>query len=151
MVKKENLERALEAIGENVSEKMETIQEMLDTDISEQALVQKLGLKDGGTVRKFLKELYGYEEEDVFSQEVSNEELAEVSGGATWEETPCVNNVNRALYKNCTESHIRMIDIPSFPNCAGTVEDGSWCYESDACFESAITYVGMHHCTKAWK
>ncbi len=38
-----------------------------------------------------------------------------------------------------------------FPNCAATVEDGSWCKSSDACVNFAVDYKGMTNCKKAWR
>ena len=56
----------------------------------------------------------------------------------------CVKSYNRDIYKG------------SFPNCAATVEEGSWCDTNDACTVSAIIYKGMENCAfadcaKAWK
>ena len=39
----------------------------------------------------------------------------------------------------------------SFPNCAATVEDGSWCKRNDACHDKAVDYRGMGSCKKAWR
>lgn len=37
-----------------------------------------------------------------------------------------------------------------FPNCAATVEGGSWCWNNDACEKFAVIYT-MHSCGRAWK
>ncbi len=67
-------------------------------------------------------------EEAVFTQDLSSEEMESVSGG-------------------------RRLNIydGGFPNCAATVESGSWCGSNDACHTWSIIYVGMSDCSKAWK
>ena len=57
---------------------------------------------------------------------------------------------------NCVEGFHRDIYKGGFPNCAATVEDGSWCGTNDACVTTAIVYKGMEECSfsncnKAWK
>ena len=37
------------------------------------------------------------------------------------------------------------------PNCAATVEDGSWHLTDDACFRSAIACINMKNYTKVWR
>lgn len=92
------------------------------------------------------------QEKKILSQELSGEDLAEVSGGWDVYNDDCKNNHNRQMYMK-TEfigegvSH----SVPYFPNCAATVEDGSWCWSNDACLEEAVVYVGMNSCTKAWR
>ena len=81
-------------------------------------------------------------EEEVFQQEISPEELDEVAGGqATF------RNDN-----NCSSSEHRYIyGGKGFPNCAATVEDGSWCDSNDACMVFAVCYREMKDCNKAWR
>ena len=79
-------------------------------------------------------------EEAVFTQELAEDELHAVSGGA-----------KAPYYLGCDESSQRWIYAYNFPNCASTVEEGSWCSSSDACSLSAIVYRGMENCGKAWK
>ena len=76
-------------------------------------------------------------EKDVFIQNVSEEELEAVAGGED--------------QRNCYTHWTRDIYDPSFPNCAATVEDGSYCSTNDACFAEAVVYFGMHECVNAWK
>lgn len=57
---------------------------------------------------------------------------------------------------NCVNSFYRDIYQGGFPNCAATVEDGSWCGTNDACVSTAVHYKGMEECSfsdcsKAWK
>ena len=151
MMKIENLEHALEVLGERASEKREAIREMIEAGVPEKEFVEKLGIDDEKLVKRFLRILHDLEEKDVFSQELSKEELAQVAGGASLEETPCLQSFNRYLYKGCDSNWARPIDIPKFPNCAATVEDGSFCWSADACFEQAVMYGPMRNCTKAWK
>ena len=84
-------------------------------------------------------------EKEVFSRKVSEEELADVSGG-------------KERAKNCDDVWEREIYGGSgFPNCAATVEDGSFCkIDNDACHDYAIQYTDMkgcwfNDCHIAWK
>ncbi len=82
-------------------------------------------------------------EEAVFSQDVSMEELESASGG---------RNKMRKKKLNNPKNHWDIYgDDHSFPNCAATVDDGSWCASNDACIMSQILYQGMVECKKAWK
>ncbi len=80
-------------------------------------------------------------EEEIFNQETKNEELEAVAGG----------RVPAPFSLGCESSSERYIYTWAFPNCASTVEDGSWCGSADACFKGAIEYLGMIECKKAWK
>ena len=81
-------------------------------------------------------------EEKIFKEEVSEEELKAVSGAGH----DCLGSPH-----DCAENHFHNIYERGFPDCQATVEDGSWCSSADACFSSAIEYVGMKECKKAWK
>ena len=89
-------------------------------------------------------------EEEVFLQSTDDDELSGVSGGTdddSYKDLP-------ALKDPCTESHFRDIYGGSgFPNCAATVEDGSFCDTNDACYRLAIEYLGRKStwCPKAWR
>ena len=88
-------------------------------------------------------------EEQIFKQEVSDDELEAAVGGRHrpgekgkafwWDDDP----------NNCTENHWRQIYSGGFPNCAASVEDGSWCGTNDACNAEAVNYQGMDDCIKA--
>ena len=78
-------------------------------------------------------------EKEVFIQEVSDEEMEAVAGGAGKNDRECVHDFERHIYD------------PSFPNCAATVEDGSNCFDNDGCFADSVVYLGMKECIKAWK
>ena len=93
-------------------------------------------------------------EEQVFRQEIADDELEAVSGGKgdrpidyvlpSW----CIPDDDS---DHCTETWERNIYEGAFPNCASTVEDGSWCKASDACTAVSISYQGMTDCGKAWR
>ena len=76
-------------------------------------------------------------EKEVFVQEVSDEEMEAVAGGE--DQYNCYNEFEREIY------------VPSFPNCAATVEEASWCGTNDACAHDAVGYLGMFECDRAWK
>ena len=79
-------------------------------------------------------------EEQVFKQEVADDELEAVAGGDCFDED----------LNNCYGAYARNIYSGGFPNCAATVEDGSWCGKNDACYSYAIFYKGMK-CDRAWR
>ena len=81
-------------------------------------------------------------EKEVFIQKVSDEEMEAVAGG---------DDCGAPQQKNCSNYYLRDIYVPSFPNCAATVEDGSWCGSNDACVGSEVIYLDMHDCSKAWR
>ena len=78
-------------------------------------------------------------EKEVFIQEVSDEEMEAVAGGAGESNDDCSKELTRYIYD------------PSFPNCAATVERSSWCDTNDACFSDAVKYLGMQQCQRAWE
>ena len=79
------------------------------------------------------------EEEAIFRQELSSDELECVTGGDGGEGDDCVYVDNRDIYKW------------RFPNCASTVESGSWCDMNDACYAAAVVYYALDECAKAWR
>ncbi len=97
----------------------------------------------------FLIRLVVYTQDDVvFDQEVSPDELESVAGGITTD--GCSSAMN-----DCRNTVVRYIKhLPSgsgFPNCAATVEDGSWCDTNDACWKASVQYGNMEECSKAWR
>lgn len=99
-------------------------------------------------------------EAEVFDQELSMENLDAVAGGQTTSDDaePCTNYANAPHRRmdtdtsNCVKYHQRQLyGGGGFPNCAATVEDGSWCKSSDACVNFAVDYKGMTNCKKAWR
>lgn len=79
----------------------------------------------------------GMAEDAVFDQDVSPDELRAVAGGGNPE-------------SDCTAQNWRDIYHPSFPNCAATVEEGSWCWSNDSCVRYQVLYVGAMICSDAW-
>ena len=100
-------------------------------------------------------------EAEVFNQELSLEDLDAAAGGydpyqaAARDIATLINNADKkdtAEKPDCSRYDIRQIyGGGGFPNCAATVEDGSWCGSSDACVYIAIDYKGMTDCKKAWR
>jgi hypothetical protein len=83
-------------------------------------------------------------EEEVFLQSADDDELNGVAGGGGKEPSEQGDS--------CIESHFRDIYGGSgFPNCAASVEDGSFCDTNDACYRLAVEYLGRKSCPKAWE
>ena len=80
-------------------------------------------------------------EDAVFAQELNEDELNEVNGGKS------LTNKNTI----CTDGTFRDIYDGKFPNCAATVESGSWCWSNDACLSASVIYRKMESCHKAWE
>jgi hypothetical protein len=77
-------------------------------------------------------------EEQVFKQALDDDELETVAGGDADSDENCYQYLWRDIYRN------------GFPNCAATVEDGSWCSSNDACLSQSVDYENMKKCQKAW-
>ncbi len=95
-------------------------------------------------------------ENEVFDQELSLDDLDAAAGGFYEAASAFAGAISPgkkdADTTNCDNYDIRQIyGGGGFPNCAATVEDGSWCRSSDACFGSAVDYKGMKSCSKAWR
>ena len=121
---------------------IEILRETKEEGVCEPELFEKLGMAEEGFA-KLMRTLRAFKKEKVFRQEVSEAELSAVSGGE--HKDP---NYTRDI---CEKASMWRIDDPSFPSCNSTVEDGSWCTESDACWGDAIVYVNMKTCKKAWE
>jgi hypothetical protein len=99
-------------------------------------------------------------ENEVFNQRLSVEDLDAVSGGtdnpwyyclAPYALAPDMQRDDNTT--NCANFHHRPLYGGNFPNCAATVEDGSWCGDNDACLKSAVLYRSSMvdpNCVKAW-
>ena len=93
-------------------------------------------------------------EEQVFKQEVADDELEAVAGGGWGTCGGAASSKNNPASwdsdsDHCVKEHDRDIYEGGFPNCAATVEDGSWCSTNDACVHDAVDYKGMNDCKKA--
>ena len=104
-------------------------------------------------------------EDGIFSQELSLDDLDAAAGGhvRTGAGRSCGSNARSTLdfatggpedgdTSNCVNHNRRPIyGGGGFPNCAATVEDGSYCSTNDACYKAAILYDGRTDCAKAWR
>jgi hypothetical protein len=128
------------------------LRESMNSPISEKELCEKLGM-DVKTFSRFMKD---EKRMSVFQQALSEDELEAASGGklacdilmrfalcglngSPDEQDPCINTYHRGIYDS------------GFPNCAATVDDGSWCEVNDACYNVSVVYKDMRDCHKAWK
>ena len=89
--------------------------------------------------------------EEILDQEIELDELDSVAGGFGRKADFAGGSNTADDINNCTRNHERNIYLGGFPNCAATVEDGSWCDTNDACLSSAVKYQGMNDCSKAWR
>ena len=104
-----------------------------------------------GTYGKYLREVMSKTEDKVFSQKVSEDELNSISAGFCGDSSGGCSWWAYDQHEHCTEVYHRHIYEGEFPNCAATVEDGSWCGSNDACYGDEVIYVDMEHCGKAWE
>ena len=103
-------------------------------------------------------------EQEIMSQEMSQDEMDTVAGGDMCNVvTEILTNERRdwlcdfngayvACYNGNAKKYGRPLYRPDgYVNCAATVEDGSHCGSNDACYEDEAVYIGMKDCYKAWK
>ena len=92
-------------------------------------------------------------EAEVFDQKLSVEDLDAAAGGGS--DCKDVSVCGAASEANCVKILNRDIrGGGGFPNCAATVEDGSWCGHNDACYNLAVKYHNFKSgswCSKAWE
>ena len=140
MLNKEKLEQLMAILGELTDEQKATLTEALEKPISDKELFEKLGGVEERKFAEFLKAVAAETEDEVLGQALSPEELASVAGGGDPSDTNCTIHV-----------YGRNIYYGAFPNCAATVEDGSFCAQNDACYNAQIIYKFMNDCSKAWQ
>ena len=140
MVSKKKLEQLMAILGELTEEQKAVLTEALEKQIGDRELFEKLGDVDEGRLAQYLKAVAAEKENEVLVQELSLEELASVAGGGDPSDVNCTTHV-----------YGRNIYYGGFPNCAATVEDGSWCGQNDACYNISVIYKFMADCSKAWK
>ena len=87
----------------------------------------------------------------VFGQNVSEEELAGTSGGICGLNGTDCGAPSAEQIHHCITDWSRSIYDGGFPNCAKSVEDGSWCGSNDACYIYDVQYYDMQGCKKAWR
>ena len=134
----EQMEKASAHLGELTSEQKDALKDAVGSQINERNLFEKLGIEES----RFAAFMNALREEQVFSSELSENELEAASGGARkdemWNDT-CSKAVKWYIYDT------------KFPDCNSTVDDGSWCSDSDACYSSAIVYSDMKTCGRSWE
>ena len=142
----EKLEQLMAILGDLTEEQKTIVTEALNGPINEKELFGKLGV-DEGRFTEFMQALAAQTEDAVLAQELSADEMDEAAGGGY-----CRGGANEASTWNCVQIVRRYIYAHKFPNCAATVEEGSWCGSNDACYSSnAVSYTGMDKCSRAWK
>lgn len=139
MLNKKKMEQLMEMLGELTQEQKATLTEALKKPISDRELFEKLGGVDEGKLAQYLKAVAAKKEDEVLAQPLSPDELEAVSGGDRDDDL-----------KNCVRYSERNIYLGGFPNCAATVEDGSFCGSNDACYHSMVGYYILVECQKAW-
>lgn len=140
MLNKEKLEQAMATLGNLTQEQKAILTEALKNPSSDKELFEKLGGVEEDRFAQYLKAVAAEKEDKVLAQPLSPEELEAVSGGDRDDDlTNCVRYSERNIY------------LGGFPNCAATVEDGSWCDTNDACYHSMVGYYIMTECNKAWR
>lgn len=139
MLSNEKMEQLMEMLGELTQEQKAILTEALKNPSSDKELFEKLGGVDEGKLAQYLKAVAAEMEDEVLAQELSPDELEAVSGGDRDEDL-----------KNCVRYSERNIYLGGFPNCAATVEDGSFCGSNDACYHSMVGYYILVECQKAW-
>ena len=146
MLNKEKLEQLMGILGELTEEQKAIVTEALEGPINETELFGKLGV-DEGKFTEFMQALAAQTEDAVLGQELSADEMEAAAGGAD----PTLHPHTKVLGDNCTQTEWRDIYKGGFPNCAATVEDGSWCSSNDACHNFSVKYANRKSCGKAWE
>jgi hypothetical protein len=140
MLNKEKLEQLMAILGELTEGQRAFLTEALSGPIREKELFEKLDDVEEGKFEEFLKAVTAELEDEVLAQPLSPDELEAVSGGDQDDDL-----------KNCVRYSERNIYLGGFPNCAATVEDGSFCSSNDACYHSMVGYYILVECNKAWR
>ena len=139
MLNKDKPGQLMAILGELTEEQKAVLTEALEKPIPDRELFEKLGGVEEGRFAQYLKAVAAERGDEVLAQPLSPEELEAVSGGdQDADRTNCVRYSERNIY------------LGGFPNCAATVEDGSWCDTNDACYHSMVGYYIMTECNKAW-
>ncbi len=152
MLNKEKLEQLMAILGELTEEQRAFLTEALSGPIREKELFEKLDDVDEGKFEEFMKAVAAEMEDEVLAQQLSPDELEVVAGGGkTVSLANDSHSCSQTQQANCFREEKRSIYLGAFPNCAATVEDGSWCATNDACVKVAVNYQGMNDCGKAWR
>jgi hypothetical protein len=152
MLNKEKLEQLMAILGELTEEQRAFLIEALSGPIREKEFFEKLGDVEEGKFEDFLKAVAAEMEDEVLAQPLSADELEAVAGGGKGgSQANDGISCSKTQQANCSREEKRSIYLDAFPNCAATVEDGSWCSTNDACVKVAVNYQGMTDCGKAWR
>ena len=152
MLNKEKLEQLMAILGELTEEQRAFLIEALSGPIREKEFLEKLGDVEEGKFEEFLKAVTAELEDEVLAQPLSPDELEAVAGGGKNDSLANDgHSCSQTQQANCSREEKRSIYLGAFPNCAATVEDGSWCSTNDACVKVAVNYQGMTDCGKAWR
>jgi len=91
------------------------------------------------------------QEEQVFNQKLSAEDLDAAAGGfMDCGETSYCGDSRISI--GCSDANRRPMYGPDgnqFPFCAATVEEGSCCWSNDGCKYTSVVYEGMRSCDRA--
>ena len=140
MLNEEKLEHLMGILGKLTDEQKAALTEALNNPSSDRELFEKLGGVEEDRFAQYLKAVAAEKEDEVLTQPLSPDELEAVSGGDQDDDL-----------KNCVRYSERNIYLGGFPNCAATVEDGSFCSSNDACYHSMVGYYILTECNKAWR
>ena len=140
MLNEEKLEHLMGILGNLTDEQKAILTEALKNPSSDRELFEKLGGVEEDRFAQYLKAVAAEKEDEVLTQPLSPDELEAVSGGDQDDDL-----------KNCVRYSERNIYLGGFPNCAATVEDGSFCSSNDACYHSMVGYYILTECNKAWR
>ena len=152
MLSNEKMEQLMEMLGELTQEQKAILTEALKKPVSDRELFEKLGGVDEGKLAQYLKAVAAKKEDEVLAQPLSPDELeAAAGGGKAGSLANDGHSCSQTQQANCFREEKRSIYLGAFPNCAATVEDGSWCSTNDACVKVAVNYQGMNDCGKAWR
>ena len=149
MLNKKKFTELMKILGDLTEEQRSTLNRALEKPIDGDELLKKLGNLDSGKLAEFLKAVAAEREEAVLGQELSPDEMEAMTGGIAGVRDGADCDHPQSI--NCYSWETRYIYEKSFPNCAATVEDGSFCDTNDACYTVAVTYVGKKDCAKAWR
>lgn len=148
MLSKEKQEELMGILGSLTEEQKEVLITALKNPVSDRELFEKLGGVEEEKFARFLKALAAETEKAVMGQELSLDEIETASGGlGDRDGNDCA--YNQSL--NCISWEKRYAYQGGFPNCAATVEDGSFCGRNDACYDEAVGYLDLKDCAKAWR
>jgi hypothetical protein len=142
MYNTEKLEEAVKLLGELTTEQKQMVEDTLSSRMEKSMLVEKLGV-DAKKIQAFLKAAAAAEEDAVFRQEVSEDDLQFAAGGKDLDDDDCTGSFTRNIHEG------------RFPNCASSVEAGSRCESNDACGHVEVVYTHvsctLFHCTISWR